>query len=449
MDDVGGDFCGNSVGTGPFPGKIKPFSQKTGKFAGKNNKKSLLDYIEDPSRNDPLVGLHYVVEVRLLNNNKSVYKCTLCHVKGEIASMMEHLTGWQHLKVFMVKEYSHILQEVQRKKLQKHEFNKYLRKRAAEIEKKESVRCIKVEYVNTTEKIGNIDFWNTQIYDQYLPYYKQQKIKDPSDRRQIALHYLEKFRISSRTEANEVLNLTEYLNKLLENFFIKSGGENMEQDSAYHSATDKNSCEYPLRSGPESRKRKASWTYNEPHTSSTYVYPYGKVQYPGVAQCSAATKTFFQASSFPEPSYNPYTSEILPKSTSQITHSSVEEHCKKQNANYQDYCLDPEVTHADAKPVNSNVPSSVDPSGSDAESCLLKTSVNSNLKEQSSETEISSSTSGKALRTLSPDTLQLLKGKDLNTVIKILKTISPFYPALQEVNIEMFAQVLHHAGALD
>lgn len=47
------------------------------------------------------------------------------------------------------------------------------------------------------------------------------------------------------------------------------------------------------------------------------------------------------------------------------------------------------------------------------------------------ETSCSSQAQSKTSKTLSPDILQLLKGKDANTVTNILKTLSPFYPALQ------------------
>ncbi|CAJ0966276.1 unnamed protein product [Ranitomeya imitator] len=55
--------------------------------------------------------------------------------------------------------------------------------------------------------------------------------------------------------------------------------------------------------------------------------------------------------------------------------------------------------------------------------------------EPSSETPSSSSSSkpqGKTSNTLSPDILQLLKGQDASTVTNILRTLSPFYPALQD-----------------
>uniref|UniRef100_A0A8C5M356 Uncharacterized protein n=1 Tax=Leptobrachium leishanense TaxID=445787 RepID=A0A8C5M356_9ANUR len=69
--------------------------------------------------------------------------------------------------------------------------------------------------------------------------------------------------------------------------------------------------------------------------------------------------------------------------------------------------------------------------------------------EQCSETVSASHSSGKTSKALTPDVINLLKGKDVDTVIKILKTIAPFYPALQDVNIDMFAQVLFYTGALD
>ncbi|XP_041422140.1 uncharacterized protein LOC108719053 isoform X4 [Xenopus laevis] len=50
---------------------------------------------------------------------------------------------------------------------------------------------------------------------------------------------------------------------------------------------------------------------------------------------------------------------------------------------------------------------------------------------------------------LTPELLQLLKGKDVNLIIETLKTISPFYPALQKVNLEELAKVISETGALE
>ncbi|MEE6510649.1 hypothetical protein FKM82_030685 [Ascaphus truei] len=50
---------------------------------------------------------------------------------------------------------------------------------------------------------------------------------------------------------------------------------------------------------------------------------------------------------------------------------------------------------------------------------------------------------------LTPVVLQLLKGKDIATVTNILKTLSPFYPELQQVNLAVFARVLSETGVLD
>ncbi|KAM5158099.1 uncharacterized protein ACMZJ9_009351 isoform 3-T3 [Mantella aurantiaca] len=77
-------------------------------------------------------------------------------------------------------------------------------------------------------------------------------------------------------------------------------------------------------------------------------------------------------------------------------------------------------------------------------------SESSSLQSSSTQaTPSSSQTQRKTSKTLSPDILQLLKGKDANTVTNILKTLSPFYPALQDVNLEILAQVLVNTGALD
>ncbi|MEE6510303.1 hypothetical protein FKM82_029829 [Ascaphus truei] len=51
--------------------------------------------------------------------------------------------------------------------------------------------------------------------------------------------------------------------------------------------------------------------------------------------------------------------------------------------------------------------------------------------EQASQESLSSNTGGSVSKTLTSDMLQLLKGKDVATVFKLLQSLSPYYPSLQ------------------
>ncbi|XP_073534664.1 uncharacterized protein [Phyllobates terribilis] len=51
-------------------------------------------------------------------------------------------------------------------------------------------------------------------------------------------------------------------------------------------------------------------------------------------------------------------------------------------------------------------------------------------------------------RQLSPEVLQLFKGKDANHIVHMLEKLSPFYPALQELDLEVFAEALSKTGAI-
>ncbi|MEE6510313.1 hypothetical protein FKM82_029829 [Ascaphus truei] len=62
--------------------------------------------------------------------------------------------------------------------------------------------------------------------------------------------------------------------------------------------------------------------------------------------------------------------------------------------------------------------------------------------EQASQESLSSNTGGSVSKTLTSDMLQLLKGKDVATVFKLLQSLSPYYPSLQGVDLAVFAQVL-------
>ncbi|XP_053571742.1 LOW QUALITY PROTEIN: uncharacterized protein LOC128661517 [Bombina bombina] len=50
---------------------------------------------------------------------------------------------------------------------------------------------------------------------------------------------------------------------------------------------------------------------------------------------------------------------------------------------------------------------------------------------------------------LTPEMLHFFKGKDVNTVVEILTYLTTFYPALKQVNLEIFARILSEVGNLD
>ncbi|XP_063307975.1 uncharacterized protein LOC134608798 [Pelobates fuscus] len=50
-------------------------------------------------------------------------------------------------------------------------------------------------------------------------------------------------------------------------------------------------------------------------------------------------------------------------------------------------------------------------------------------------------------RTLTSDMLRLIKGKDVGTVLQILQHLAPHYSSLQDVDLELFAEILSQADA--
>ncbi|XP_075068975.1 uncharacterized protein LOC142158671 isoform X2 [Mixophyes fleayi] len=89
---------------------------------------------------------------------------------------------------------------------------------------------------------------------------------------------------------------------------------------------------------------------------------------------------------------------------------------------------------------------------SDLETCVsghsgTKTDTHDSPSSSSDSTS-PSSRSHDSGRHLSPEVLQLFKGKDTDSIIRILRTLTPFYPALKELNLEIFAEVLSETGAI-
>lgn len=211
------------------------------------------------------------------------------------------------------------------------------------------------------------------------------------DRRMMALKYSETFKISSRAEASMVLKLTQKLSDSLEQYFLNSKGLEILPSSNYGNG------------------KLASTSRNlqkvEAHDEIPFVSSQSVEQKSGDGSC-----------------------------VSQINLNSSES--VKVNAESK-----PRIVSHDLE-MKTKSDLSMENDESDFDASSLHSS-------SSQESPSSSQAQRKTPKTLSPDILQLLKGKDANTVTNILKTLSPFYPALQDVNLEILAQVLVNTGALD
>ncbi|KAM9285925.1 uncharacterized protein FYN16_014869 [Cariama cristata] len=65
----------------------------------------LKDFMNDPKREEPLVGLEHVVEIRFEGRKEPHYECKLCGFNTEMAPMIEHLSGYKHRRAYISKEF--------------------------------------------------------------------------------------------------------------------------------------------------------------------------------------------------------------------------------------------------------------------------------------------------------------------------------------------------------
>ncbi|XP_072008991.1 uncharacterized protein [Engystomops pustulosus] len=482
---------------------------------------SVLDFVSDPNRDEALIGLQYIVEMKMAESDKSIVKCLLCNVKGHFVTMKEHLVGTNHIKLYMEKYYFSVLQSLKKSGHHKSQLNKLLKDYAKEIERSEGTKGIKdigassrwglswslvetelpVEYVSATDMNREQD---RMTEAERLEFRVDQKKFQPLDRRQIALSYSEKFQISSREEATIVLNLTQQLSDQLEQYFLKYKELN-------HFPPNVPERSQPKHAATQGLMNKMQWHTEEPSSSSMgipSVHSFDSV--PLKLDVSRGVKrkpevfeeALREADELPESSSSlgfhkrkrtlnkemdqsssvqssfPHTNDVgfHLHSLAEVSSSyspSIPDTNTHINIPKEILCV-PETSGREKQMMRKDVPQAITQNISKIEDFQESKSINdsdtaetnkgderngavpgpssSNTNysyEPASEKPSTNYPQGRTSKTLSPDILQLLKGKDAHTVTNILRTLSPFYPALQEVNLEILAQVLVNTGALD
>ncbi|XP_066435338.1 uncharacterized protein [Eleutherodactylus coqui] len=483
---------------------------KSGPKKRPNKTLSLVDYVSDATRTEGLVGLKYVVEIKMLDSDKSIVKCNMCNVEGQMVTMKEHLAGSNHIRVYMEKYHYLVLTKLERSSKNKTQFIKLLKDYAKRIERAEGTQSVNIEYVSAADMNKEQENWLAAQEESGS--HGDQKKFQVLDKRQMALSYSEKFKITSRDEATVVLNLTQQLSNQLEQYILKCKGLDVLNASTPDSSSTI-SRSAPINSpydnphptgaanqglndlqwrteGPSSsmssactstsvhsldrapledtraEKRRACASPSEcssasefrsgkkrPHkecddpptvrsSSSSYMNIMGSHQQSssgGSSRSSSIAATYTNVNNPKERSYVPEMFEREMRTVTDTPHISQNSLKDKTSKIQEKDSLKGTCTGETSEVGAAENPANPGPSSSDG-NCF---------SEARSERPSSSHTQGNTSKTLSPDILHLLKGKDANTVTNILRTLSPFYPALQDVNLEILAQVLVNTGALD
>uniref|UniRef100_A0A8C3JBX6 C2H2-type domain-containing protein n=1 Tax=Calidris pygmaea TaxID=425635 RepID=A0A8C3JBX6_9CHAR len=176
----------------------------------------LKDFMNDPKREEPLVGLEHVVEIRFEGRKEPHYECKLCGFNTEMAPMIEHLSGYKHRRAYISKEFP---DKMKRKTTDVKECKvSFLRRIAGELEKTEGLKMYKIEgYIrpSTSPPSKKKARWEDD--------YKREN--DPV-RKQKALEFLETFHITSDSEATLVVHITQELTEALKAFCEKKAAVN-------------------------------------------------------------------------------------------------------------------------------------------------------------------------------------------------------------------------------
>ncbi|XP_037983942.1 uncharacterized protein LOC119697337 isoform X1 [Motacilla alba alba] len=176
----------------------------------------LKDFMNDPRREEPLIGLEHVVEVRFEGRREPRYECRLCGCNSEVAPMIEHLSGYKHRREYISKEFP---DKMRRKPTDAKECKvSFFRRIAGELEKSEGLKMYKTEgYTRpaTSSPLKKKARWEDD--------YKHEN--DPV-RKQKALEFLETFHITSDSEATLVVRITQELMEALKAFCEKKAADN-------------------------------------------------------------------------------------------------------------------------------------------------------------------------------------------------------------------------------
>uniref|UniRef100_A0A8D0L8W0 C2H2-type domain-containing protein n=1 Tax=Sphenodon punctatus TaxID=8508 RepID=A0A8D0L8W0_SPHPU len=176
------------------------------------NIRCLKDFMNDSKREEPLVGLEYVVEIRFEGRKEPHYECKLCEFNTEMAPMIEHLSGYKHRRAYISKEFpDKMKKDTPNAKEDKVSF---LRRMSREIEKTEGLKMYKIEGYARPSKTSASSSKKKSRWDDYKPE------NDPI-RKERALKYLETFQITTDKDATLVVRITQDLTEALKTFCKK------------------------------------------------------------------------------------------------------------------------------------------------------------------------------------------------------------------------------------
>ncbi|XP_078543819.1 uncharacterized protein LOC144829004 isoform X1 [Lissotriton helveticus] len=94
---------------------------------------SLKDYINDPDRDEPLIGLKYVEEGKKIKGKRH-YRCTLCEHDMAMQIMFDHLIGHKHRRSYLNRHFPLLIKGVQAPTVA------VIKKLAKEVEEEEGIQ---------------------------------------------------------------------------------------------------------------------------------------------------------------------------------------------------------------------------------------------------------------------------------------------------------------------
>uniref|UniRef100_A0A8C4K9D7 Uncharacterized LOC112989249 n=1 Tax=Dromaius novaehollandiae TaxID=8790 RepID=A0A8C4K9D7_DRONO len=407
---------------------------------------SLKDFMNDLKREEPLVGLEHVVEIRFEGRKEPHYECKLCGFNTEMALMIEHLSGYKHRRAYLSKEFP---DKMKRKTTDVKECKvSFLRRIAGEIEKTEGLKMYKIE--------GCIRPSTSPLSKKKARWEDDYKRENDPIRKQKALEFLETFHITSGSEATLVVHITQELTEALKAFCEKKAAVNYA--NSLRPLMSISESEFPSRKSIQNHykpygKSRGNSNWNQaflsqyeqctanasfaPANSYSYQTDDGSSSYglrPNDFEVMSALSDSFALQAGSPPSgvkkWLRQCSRSASDSNSAGGTSTYETNSVRRGSsrwNQESRCLEFRHQKSDYRSdwSSHHYYFSGSCSYGDYQQC------------RSSDKMFDEDAAG-----LTPNILNRLRGKDLPTMTRMLKQLTPYYPALQKLNIQTLVNVL-------
>ncbi|XP_069476718.1 uncharacterized protein [Ambystoma mexicanum] len=399
---------------------------------------SLRDFINDPDRTEPLIGLKYVEEGKK-NKGKRHYRCTLCELDMAMQIMFDHLVGHKHRRSYLNKHFPLLIKGVQTPTVA------VIKKLAKEVEDEEGMQHyatnvnIKLQPQSAKKRSAN------SFEQSVLETMEAQPMQTNAD------DFLENMATPQNISQPSSSHESDYHSQRQRDYSPPQY-KKPENTSKYHSSRDseyqtKRSRDYsPPQYKPQSvsqAKPAAEYKSSQAYESS------GHHSISGYNKDYQSTATHESGSGYSHSGYNQDYDQSRRTQESGSSHATSG-YSKNYDQSTRTHESSGQISSSGYNKEHEQSTRTYD-SGSHNSSGTYNqdyAAQQGSSGVQSAQQTTSSGPTDASPGGLSPDILKILQGKDVPTVTSILSRLAQYYPPLQNVDISLLVSVLFESGAL-